>query len=156
MNLRVFTDIDYLDTFGSVYESFIFKEDKVVVPYLNIGIYNHPINPYKNAGDIKYIRKAFVAFSECGLVLKNGNEIIHNSIYPKLGTYSVFHLGGVSVVERVNNTFELFYKKSFLILEDNYDISDDIWVRSVAEVDFDFKDFYENNYEKIFNIIDAR
>lgn len=118
-----------LDTFKSYYKEFIVLDDDIViVPIIDIGIYNHIINPSNEINNMLYVDFAFFVFDKTCLILENGKTIIHNSRYPKMDNYQIYHFGGEDLSFNSDvNSLEVFAKGAYLVLHNSFKLRKESW-----------------------------
>lgn len=126
----IFTEgIDEIDTFQSYFGKIIFKEDGILVPYINLGISNHRINPTQI---LMYVDFCYFV-SEKISYLKINNRIIKNDLKINYDSTKSIYLGGNDLLENQNiYDIEVQSQNSFLQLLETSLVSYDQWAPVVT------------------------
>lgn len=123
-------NMDNVDTFESYYMDLYLSQNQLLIPYVNVGIFDHPINPL-SLQQMKHLNRSYLLFNEVAVILKNG-QLIHASTV-KEGFYQVFSCGGISILPRQGNSLDIFSKQAFLLLEKDYQLSDNYKTFSLSQ-----------------------
>lgn len=107
---------DEVDTFEAFYKNIIYKNKILVIPYINVGVSRHPLNP---TSEQLYLNKAYVVCIDANINKVNGvltqKRIIDNPL-----DYITIHLGGVDVDQNRHIELEVSCKTVYLqILPDS-------------------------------------
>ena len=88
------------------YQTWHMSQKVFVIPYLNVGVSNHPLNPEKK---VKYVDLSYVVCDDPVIVKLNSKTIFENTSL-KFGSYSFWYLGGVDTGNRSSNEFQVLSK----------------------------------------------
>lgn len=122
MNYLQFNSSDgEIDSFESVYGDFLINSDEIKIPWLNVGLYEHPINN-RGIDSIMYIKNVTFLIKGIALVLKNG-QLIYNTNTIKKKVYSIFSIEGINVNTGILDGFEFICDESYMLVPDNFILS---------------------------------
>ncbi|WP_129020200.1 hypothetical protein [Edaphocola flava] len=125
MKLVFEKNIDELDTFESFFGQIEKNKSNLIIPYLNLGISNHELNPSKK---IQYIDYAYIIAQEL-LFFKIDQIVVVNKLNDKYNYKESVFLGGESLIENQKvYDIELQAKHIFLQINENYQIREEPWL----------------------------
>jgi hypothetical protein len=120
----IFEDaIEEIDTFGAFFMDFFIKGGNVLIPYVNVGIWNHPIN---KSDKPMYLDYSYVACTDVALIKYNG-QIIFDNTPGKLGSYQFIYLGGTNLKEDINVEYQVLCRNAFLQILEESKKSPSVW-----------------------------
>jgi hypothetical protein len=121
------------------------------LPLVNVGISDHELNP-SSLCNIKFLDKCYLCLIDCAYVIKNGKTVLFSSTSPKgCENYINIHVGGNSLLDKDNNSFDIFCKSEFLKINSDYKLADTEWTQNGKVLIKDFENFLSDpkNYEII-------
>jgi hypothetical protein len=127
-----------IDTFDSFYGNVFSNNDTLVIPYINLGISEHYLNP---SSSLMYINKSYLILQ--GIVFfKENHEIKIN----QSNSLDSFYLGGTNTIPS-NSIFEFEIKSKSCIIQliDTSSISESRWLpiqTKSSKPNMDIKDSY--------------
>ncbi|MBT1705809.1 hypothetical protein [Chryseosolibacter indicus] len=111
-------------TFEGYYKSYLLNKEAMVIPYVNIGISNHPLNP---SNQLKHLNFGYIIYFDIALV-KYNNTIIFDNTELKYGSYTFYYSGGINLDLHAGTEFQILAKKARLQTTDKMQLSDSFWV----------------------------
>jgi|GEM_PF-3562109 len=139
---------DEIDTFEAFYKNFFYKNSVLVIPYINIGVSCHPINPSKKA---LYIDKSYLVFINACINKING--VLDKKCDQFVGSnFNSIDISGIDCTENRHIALQIFYERAFLQLLPESRLSREFWIPQKTpnfEVNMDEKDvefFFSNKH----------
>lgn len=119
-------DIQHIHSFDAFYKNVIFRNNKLIIPYINLGISQHPLN---SSDKLMFIDFAYLVFKDIfyldvfidGRRLKVINELNQNEKFHFGGTYLDIH-------ESIYNDMEISCKDAYLQTLNNSQLSSEMWI----------------------------
>lgn len=126
----IFTNnLDEIDTADSYFGKIFIQDSKMLIPYINLGISNHELNPEKK---LKYIDFSYLVLDKINyLKINNTKELINDrcidgeSLY--FGGSSLYD--GNEIIE-----FEVQARHVFLQIAEEARISENLWIPRITPV----------------------
>lgn len=122
-NMRIYSLSDNTpDTFDSYFGTVIRKNNALVIPYINFGIAEHPLNP---ASHLIFIDRVYVVLNHATYFKKNNAEVVID-LERSLPS---FYFGGHNL-DPSNGFIEIEAKakEAFLYLFEDSKISEKMWI----------------------------
>ena len=116
------SSIDEIHTFDSYLGPFQKEGNNLIVPAINVGVSNHPLNP---TSEMKYIDKSYLLFEQCDDIRTEFDVLL------QVPGSVVFHLGGVEMETRVHQEWRIICKRVHLLLPGSSKLSDEMWRRDM-------------------------
>lgn len=118
-------NLDEIDTLESFFGEIVHVNNNLFIPFINLGVSNHELNPGEK---LKHINYAYIV-AEALLFLKFDRHIIINKpdhTYEERGS---LYLGGSSLIPHQEIfEIELQARKVFLQITGDYQIRDKMWL----------------------------
>jgi hypothetical protein len=114
---------DEVATFESYYRGYILKEGNFLMPYINVGVSEHPLNPSR---DLLHIDYSYVVCLDVALI-KYNDELVFDNTSLKFGEYRFVYLGGINLNVNAGTEFQILCKKPFLQIMDYSQLSKEFW-----------------------------
>lgn len=124
MNLEYTENFDEITTFESFFKSTLMKGENFMIPYINVGISDHPLNPSNNLLHLNY---SYIVCTGVLFIKYNGN-IIYDETYGKFDTCQIVYLGGTDLSINVNIEYQVICKNAFLQINEKTKLSKEFWV----------------------------
>lgn len=117
--------LDEIDTSDAYFGKLLFRNNAILIPYINMGISNHILNKENHLQYIDYCYFIAVDLK----FLKINNDIIINKLPTKIDPLYSINLGGWDMLENQNvYDIEVQSDEKFIQLIDNSKISKEMWV----------------------------
>lgn len=118
-------NLDEISTFDSYFGKIIFYNERMLIPYINLGISEHVLNPQSK---MKYIDYCYTVFIDIDY-LKINNNLIKDNLLDKYDPKNSIYLGGEDLIGDQNIfDIEVQAKDAFLQLNYNSEINEKHWV----------------------------
>jgi hypothetical protein len=116
--------IHEIHSFDAYYKNAVITGDVLIIPYINLGVSEHPLNPSK---ELQYIDKAFIVFKEVCYLKAFREQLIEEIDCINAETY---YFGGSNLDKESNLIdMEIKAKEAFLLLiEKDYNLSTSMWI----------------------------
>jgi len=124
MNIIFEDKFDEIDTFEAFFKVFFLKGDRLLIPYINVGVSNHPLNPSE---ELLHLDFCYVICLDIALI-KCNSEIILDNTLGKVGTYDFVYLGGTNLNENVNVEYQVLCRKAFIQILENTKMLASFWI----------------------------
>lgn len=130
LNYRVTKEkLEELHTFESLYQNVLFKNNNLVIPYINLGISQHELNPSEKMKYIDFSYVVLVNIRYLDVYLEKTRYLVvgENTSGPKL------HLGGIygDYGHAIFNDMSVICESGFVHTLQNAHMSEEMWtVRS--------------------------
>lgn len=140
-----YESIDEIHTFDSMYKNVIFKNNSLVIPYLNLGVYGyHPLHQKKS--DISYINFSYIVFvgvSFLKVYLDKPYIIVDN------GLDGDYYFGGIYLdsTTHVFNDLKIGSKYAFLQTINISEVRSEMWD---LEISFGFPNLIDKKEKESF------
>jgi hypothetical protein len=115
---------DEVVTFEAYYKKYFLTKEFFIIPYINVGVSNHPIN---NSNDLLHLSNCYVICEDIALVKLNGDVILDN-MELKFGEYRFVYIGGIDLNSESGCTHQVLCKKAWLQTLDDTVLSKDFWI----------------------------
>lgn len=115
---------DEVDTFESYYRNIIYRDNLLILPYINIGLSFHPLNPSKEHLNIN---KAYIVFIDACVNKINGGLTEYCNKY-SFENYKAIKISGTDIEKDRHTELEVFYQRAFLQLLPSSQIRKERWV----------------------------
>ena len=151
MKNRIFNEeIHQIDSFDAYYKNVILRNNNLIIPYINLGISNHPLN---SSEIMLFVDFAYMVFEDDYFidVFVNGNRL--NIINTKEKNY-FFHFGGtyLDFSYAIFNDMKISCKQASLHILEISRLSKQMWIPTTTP-NFEKNiesgtsaDFFENKY----------
>lgn len=117
--------VDEIDTSDAYFGTIILFNEKMLVPYINLGISNHDLN---RDDILKHINFCYIVFIDIDYLKIDGN-IIKDNLLDKYDSIKSIYLGGDDLLKKQNiYDIEVQAKNSFLQLIYDSKINENYWV----------------------------
>lgn len=124
-NLIYENHLDEIDTSDAYFGKILFRNDAILIPYMNVGVSNHVLNKENR---LQYINYCYFVATNLKF-LKINNDIVIDKLETKIDTLNSINLGGWDMFENQNIfDIEVQSDEKFMQLIDNSEISKEIWV----------------------------
>ncbi len=104
--MLIYENIQELDTFESFYSTPFMGNGNLIIPFINIGVSLHPINPNKSP---LYLDKSYLVFFDADIIAENGRYTRYCD--PPKQTVTI---GGISVSKLQHVELKLCFSSAFL------------------------------------------
>ncbi|MEP2023631.1 MAG: hypothetical protein ABJH98_10930 [Reichenbachiella sp.] len=110
--------LNEIHSFDSYYGEIVIESDSLTIPYINLGVSEHPLNEGK---DLKFINKAYMVFED---VVSFDEQF---SLDEYKGTLTLY-FGGYNLKEREHKEFKVVCNRAYLNLLEESEMSHKMWV----------------------------
>lgn len=118
-------NLDEISTFDSYFGQIIFYNERMLIPYINLGISEHALNPQSK---MKYIDYCYTVFIDINY-LKINNNLIKDNLLDKYDSKNSIYLGGEDLIaDQDVFDIEVQAKDAFLQLNYNSKINEKHWI----------------------------
>jgi len=120
------SSVEELHSFDAYYKKVVFKNNTLVIPYINLGVSNHVINPSSDILFIDFAYMIFKAVSYLTVYIKGKRLIVIDTSKKE----KIYYFGGsyLDIDVGIFNDMEICCKKSYLQTLDISRISDVMWI----------------------------
>jgi len=120
------TDVQEIHSFDAFYKNVILRNNNLVIPYVNLGVSQHPANLSDNVMFLDFAYMVFTGLSYLDVYLKDKR---YKVIY-RVKTKELYHFGGsyLDYEECVFNDMEISSDKAFLQTLQITQLSSEMWL----------------------------
>ena len=162
VNKNIFeTHVDEIHSFDANYKNVIFYNNNLLIPYVNLGISNHPLNTTSTLQFLDFSYMIFKNIKFLSVYICNKRSIvIKSNLFLK---YPKYNFGGeyLDYNTSIFNDLEIHCESAFLQILETTKISDKMWVlkpnsdyiyinEEYTKIFFDFI-YLPENIRKIFS-----
>ncbi|MET3035874.1 hypothetical protein ABXT08_07230 [Chryseobacterium sp. NRRL B-14859] len=116
--------LEEISTFESYFGKVIQHNNKMLIPYISLGVSEHPLNKLSKMKYIDYCYTVFMGIN----YLKINDNILINNLFDTYNLINSIYLGGNDLLGNQNiYDIEVQAENSFLQLSENYNISENYW-----------------------------
>lgn len=122
----IFTDkIDEIDSFDAYYKNVVFRNNNIVIPYVNLAVSNHPLNTKSNLIFIDYAYMVFENVKYLDVFLNNRRYKVIDQNH----SGSKLHFGGtfLDFESHIYNDMAIDSERTFLQTLDSTKLSEGMW-----------------------------
>jgi hypothetical protein len=101
---------DEVVTFEAYFKEYVISNEGLIIPYINIGVSNHPLN---ESNELMHLNYSYVVCKGIALVKLNGKMILDN-MELQFGEFKITYLGGVNLKTQEGCEFQVLCKKAYL------------------------------------------
>jgi hypothetical protein len=117
---------DHLNTFDSYYRNVLFTRDRIVIPYVSLGLIEHELNPSKSRS--KFLDRCYVVLDGIAhLNLYEQPNVIENGI-PEPDRLTQVYLGGRNLDEDRWVDIDVRCVQAQILVPNDLRLSDELWV----------------------------
>jgi hypothetical protein len=113
-----------VDTFEAYFKNSINKKGVLIIPYINVGVSCHPLNPAK---ELLYIDKSYIVCINFCINKING-ELIDDCIGWEQSGHKIIGLSGIDLSKNKHTEQKILCEKAFLQILPESKIRKDFWV----------------------------
>lgn len=121
--------VSEVDTFDAYLKNVMIRNNNLIIPYLNIGICNHPLH---NSKKLKFINYSYLVAEDVqylAIWVKQGDRGKHYNLINRQKTNDMYYWGGFNLdPDSIFCDLRICCKNAFLQTLEISELSDDIWV----------------------------
>ncbi len=120
--------VDEIHSFDAYYKNVIFYNNNLLIPYINLGISNHPLNETSSLQFLDYSYMVFENVKALSVYICNKRYSVNE--FNSFRNYPKYNFGGeyLDYNASIFNDLEIFSEKAFLVKLETTKISDKMWV----------------------------
>ena len=147
-NRKIESAIDEIHSFDAYYKNVILNNSNLIIPYINLGVSNHEINPSSNLLFIDFAYMVFERVSFLSVYINNRRLVVVD----KQKTKNLYHFGGsyLDFDRGIFNDLEICAKQTYLQTLSLSKLSETMWIplnvpNLSVNMDLEIvKEFYNN------------
>jgi hypothetical protein len=120
--------VDEIHSFDAYYKNVIFYNNNLLIPYINLGVSNHPLNETSSLQFLDYSYMVFENIKSLSVYICNRRYNITK--FNSFQNYPKYNFGGeyLDYNSSIFNDLEIYCEKAFLFKLETTKISDEMWV----------------------------
>ena len=126
------TSMDEIHSFESFFGRIFNENNDIKIPFVNLGISDHPVNP---SNELKYIDKSYLVFKDVASISENYDVSAVEDT-----SFVTYYFGGLDM-EGIHREFQVKCKNAYLELTNDYRLSSTMWQPSRMNTK-DLNDFF--------------
>ena len=117
--------LDEIVTQEAFYNELIIKNDRLIIPYINLGLSDHPLN---ESSVLKYLNYCYIICNDVVMVKKN-NDVFYENNGLNFDEYRFFYFTGVNLknLDKGMHEFTVLCKSAFLQILNNTMLKNQFW-----------------------------
>jgi len=144
--------VEQIDSFEALYKRVIFKNNNLVIPYINLGVRKHPINDFDN--QLKFIDYSYLVFLNVSFLSVYICNKTYTVIDAKTTTQPTFYFGGdyLDYDSFIFNDLQICCEKAYLQTLEFSKLSNEMWMpldTKTVKMNMDKKlvrEFFDHKY----------
>lgn len=129
LNKNIFEEyVDEIHSFDAYYKNVVLYNNNLLIPYINLGISNHPLN---NTSSLQFLDFSYMVFENIkSLSVYICNKRYNVNEFNSFQNYPKYNFGGeyLDYNASIFNDLEIYCEKAFLVKLETTKISDKMWV----------------------------
>ena len=111
-------EMDGLDSAESFFVTISKKDSSVVIPYISLGVFEHPLN---QKGTLMFIDRSLVVFKNVANISERFDSKVQTD-------KRVYYFGGYDMQEERNRELQIICESAYLQILEDSELSDKSWI----------------------------
>lgn len=144
MKTDIYSLVEEVDTFDSIFNKLIYQNNNLVIPYFNIGLLHHPLNM---TNSLKYINFSYVCCENISYFSVWDKKHQKQRVITGKKEEPLFYLGGENIeVNSIFQNIEICCENGFLKTIEISEISNEIWSIKDPSLQDIISDFWDGKF----------
>lgn len=121
--MQVYTDaFEEIDFYDCYFKSIIHKGKSLIIPAINAGVSEHPLNPNK---EIQYLNYSYAIFGNVTCFFSGDDSLDFGTTEDNK---NIYYFGGFYLSSRYHLEGTIYADSAQLVVEDNYQMRKEPWI----------------------------
>lgn len=121
--MQVYTQaFEEVNFFNSYFKSIVHKGNSTIIPVINVGVSEHPLN---SSTEEKYINYSYAIFEGLSCFLSGDSELDFGTVEEHKNLY---HFGGAYIPSQYHLECSIYADNAALVVDHNYQIRKEMWI----------------------------